>query len=160
AGGGNPGTPGAGTIFKIDAAGVFTVLHSFNWADGSAPCARLTQGSDDSFYGTTTGGGPDCAGSTTGGTVFKMDGSGAVTTLHTFTGGDGSAPYGGLIQGRDGSLYGTTAFGGAAATGTIFKIDPAGTFTTVHSFAYGEGINPYAGLIQGNDGSFYGTTRR
>ena len=46
----------------------------------------------------------------------------------------GANPYGALIQGSDGSFYGTTVGGGATGSGTIFKIDAAGTLTTLHHF--------------------------
>jgi uncharacterized repeat protein (TIGR03803 family) len=71
----------------------------------------------------------------------------------------GANPSGGLIQGTDGSFYGTTSQGGTAAAGTIFKIDAAGTLTILHSFKGLDGRSPQTGLIQGSDGSFYGTTQ-
>jgi uncharacterized repeat protein (TIGR03803 family) len=45
------------------------------------------------------------------------------TLLHSFTGGDGKTPGRGLIQGKDGKLYGTTQAGGAAAAGNGFAAD-------------------------------------
>ena len=85
-----------------------------------------------------------------------------LTTLHLFSWSDGANPEAGLVQGIDGSFYGTTNLGGASDAGTVFKITPAGTLTTLHSFsgsdAYGK--NPFAGLVQGTDGNFYGTTER
>jgi uncharacterized repeat protein (TIGR03803 family) len=71
----------------------------------------------------------------------------------------GARPNGALIQGSDGSFYGTTSESGAAGSGTIFKIDSAGTITTVHAFNGADGASPRAELIQANDGSFYGTTK-
>src|SRR6266542_5632447 len=71
---------------------------------------------------------------------------------------NGMNPRAGLIQGNDGSFYGTTYYGGANSRGTIFKIDAAGTLTKLHDFVSAEGANPQAGLIQATDGSFYGTT--
>jgi len=64
-----------------------------------------------------------------------------------------------LVQGADGSLYGTTRAGGANNLGTIVKLDPDGILTTVlHSFDGTDGANPEAGLTPGPGGSFYGTT--
>jgi uncharacterized repeat protein (TIGR03803 family) len=82
--------------------------------------------------------------------------------LHTFTGGatDGAGPYAGLIQGPDGTLYGTTSGGGTNIGGTVFQLAPDGSgFTVLYSFT-GEtdGARPFAGLIRGPDGTLYGTT--
>jgi uncharacterized repeat protein (TIGR03803 family) len=148
-----------GTVFKISANGALTSLHSFTGGyDGGGPSAGLVQGSDGNFYGTTSG----CyAGMALNGTVFKMSTNGALTTLYSFTGGnDGANPYAGLVQGSDGSFYGTTYFGGTYGNGTVFKISTNGVLTSLYSFSGGnDGANPYyAGLVQGSDGSFYGTT--
>jgi uncharacterized repeat protein (TIGR03803 family) len=52
------GTFGAGTVFKITATGVETVLYSFaGGTDGRNPRTPLTQGADGMFYGTTNYGG-------------------------------------------------------------------------------------------------------
>lgn len=88
------------------------------------------------------------------------------TTVHSFTGTDGSGPEGTLIQGLDGNFYGTTTQGGANGSGgtpdgTIYKITPQGTLTVLHSFCSQTGCPggaaPFAGLVLGNDGNFYGT---
>jgi uncharacterized repeat protein (TIGR03803 family) len=157
---------GYGTIFQIapDGSG-FTVLHRFIGAptDGGFPLAGLIQGPDGTLYGTTQRGGP-----TTDGTVFQIapDGSG-FTFLHTFTGTDGREPSAELIQGADGTLYGTTAYGGSGncasglGCGTIFRLAPDGSgFTILYNFIGGpiDGANPRAGMIQGADGLLYGTT--
>jgi len=70
---------------------------------------------------------------------------------------DGSGPNGWLVQGDDGSFYGTTSTGGANGFGTVFKISRTGTLTTVHSFNNTDGSGPSA-LIRATDGNFYGTT--
>jgi uncharacterized repeat protein (TIGR03803 family) len=116
---------GCGTTFKIDTAGNFTSLHSFSGPDGAYPTA-LMQATDGYFYGTTQGGGDaSCAGryGPGCGTVFRMDSAGNVTVLYEFTGqSDGSWPESAVIQGTDGSLYGTTAYGGVNDDGVIFRI--------------------------------------
>jgi uncharacterized repeat protein (TIGR03803 family) len=85
-------------------------------------------------------------------------------TLHSFDFTDGGTPNG-LVQGTDGSLYGTTAGGGAGRWGTVFKITPSGTLAILHNFCSPgkfpnctDGAEPLAGLVQGPDGGFYGTT--
>jgi uncharacterized repeat protein (TIGR03803 family) len=46
---------GCGTVFQITSGGVFTVIHSFDKADGEFPQAGLVQGTDGNLYGVTTG---------------------------------------------------------------------------------------------------------
>jgi hypothetical protein len=48
--------------------------------------------------------------------------AGGLTTLYTFGGPDGEFPYGGLLQGSDGSLYGTTEKAGTQNDGTVFGL--------------------------------------
>jgi uncharacterized repeat protein (TIGR03803 family) len=153
---------GCGTVFKLTLSGKLTTLHSFNGADGSYPTG-LIQGTDGSFYGTTANGGADNNCTNGCGTVFKITTKGALTMLHSFDGIGGSGPYSGLIQGADGNLYGTTAYGGTNnncndGCGTVFKISTDGTFTKLHSFDDTHGSAPNAGLIQATNGIFYGTT--
>jgi uncharacterized repeat protein (TIGR03803 family) len=153
---------GGGTVFKITPAGTLTPLWQFgslsNNADGRGPSGALVQGSDGNFYGTTLGGG------TYGmGTVFQITPAGTLTPLWQFTGGaDGQFPGAGLVQGIDGSFYGTTPSGGTHGNGTVFKITSAGTLTPLWQFGSlsnnADGGGPSGPLIQGSDGNFYGTT--
>jgi uncharacterized repeat protein (TIGR03803 family) len=80
--------------------------------------------------------------------------------LYSFTfGNDGGNPGAGLVQGSDGSFYGTTEYGSTQNYGTVFKISTNGALTTLYSFTgISDGANPQAGLVQGSDGNFYGTT--
>src|SRR6266496_3673460 len=109
-----------GTVFKIDSAGSLTTLHSFSGSpgEGANPVAGLVQGSDGNFYSTTALGGTHLRG-----TVFNIDATGSLTTLHSFSGSpdEGAIPFAGLAQGTDGNLYGTTALGGTHGAGTVFK---------------------------------------
>lgn len=164
------GAADGGIVFRMTPTGALTTLYSFcsqlNCSDGELPLAPLVQGTDRNFYGTTSGGGisnnqPPC--NTSGcGTIFKITPSGTFTTLYSFCSQpnctDGANPSGGLIQGSDGALYGTTALGGTYAYGTVFKITPQGTFRTLHNFSGGDGARPTAGLTQATDGNLYGIT--
>ena len=164
------GANGHGTVFKITPSGTLTTLYSFcsqgvypNCTDGYYPRAGLVQAANGDLYGTTPGGGPGTCSPPGCGTVFKITPSGTLTTLHSFNGTDGSAPYAGLVQATDGDLYGTTDLGGAnGSNGTVFKITPSGTLTMLYSFCSQsgctDGINPHAGLVQDTNGDFYGTT--
>lgn len=60
-------------------------------------------------------------------------------------------PVGGVIQGRDGALYGTSLahFDGP---GAIYRIGASGDLTVLHVFNGADGGRPYGGLIQASDG--------
>jgi uncharacterized repeat protein (TIGR03803 family) len=145
-----------------ESASTFTDLVKFEQANGTNPYAVLLQGTDGSFYGTTSHNGAygDY------GTVFKVTAGGKPTTLYSFcsqTGcPDGYFPVSGLAQGSDGNFYGTTQLGGADNGGTVFKITSKGKVTTLYSFCSqakcADGSAPYGPLIQTSDGDFYGTT--
>jgi len=88
-----------------------------------------------------------------------MAASGTALALFSFTGGDdGGPPLAGLVQGADGSFYGTAVDGGSNSFGTVFKMTAAGAVTPLHAFGGNDGAFPYAALVQGADGNFYGTT--
>jgi uncharacterized repeat protein (TIGR03803 family) len=148
------GSNGTGMVFKLDPSGSFSVIHSFDEIYGVNPYSGLIQSKDGNFYGTTNSGGIY-----SNGTIFKLDLAGNLSFIHSFDGSsnDGGWPYAGLIQGSDGSFYGTTFQGGSNASGTVFKLDPDGNFSVLHSFDENTGTLPHAGLVEGSDGSFYGT---
>ena len=86
-----------------------------------------------------------------------------LTTLVTFNGSNGANPqFGALVQGLNGSLYGTTFYGGAYSQGTVFELTTSGELTTIYSFcarkACKDGANPESGLVLGPNGDLYGTT--
>jgi uncharacterized repeat protein (TIGR03803 family) len=151
------GTSTFGTVFKVSADGSsFSVIHSLDYAISRLPLGGLVQGSDGAFYGTTSGGG------TAGGygTVFKVSADGSVfSVIHSFDSTDGSTPQASLVQGSDGTLYGTTSSGGGGGVGTVFKISTDGSgFGVMRTFGGTSGSTPQASLVQGSDGAFYGTT--
>jgi uncharacterized repeat protein (TIGR03803 family)/probable HAF family extracellular repeat protein len=148
------GPSGYGTVFRVDAAGVVTTLHAFTYSEGGYPFGGLIQARGGLFYGTTSYAGPGGYG-----TVYRMDADGNVTTLHAFgNADDGANPYEGVIQGSDGSFYGTTYAGGPGGYGTVYRMTAAGSVTTLHGFNFTDGASPYGTPIQGRDGYFYGTT--
>ncbi|MGC1371653.1 MAG: choice-of-anchor tandem repeat GloVer-containing protein [Candidatus Sulfotelmatobacter sp.] len=143
-------------------AQTLSTLHSFAYPHGAFPRAGLTQGTDGSFYGTTTEGGAKVYG-----TAFKITPGGKLTTLHSFCAqrfcADGAFPAAGLIQATNGDFYGTTTGTTQGKNdGTVFKITPGGTLTTLYRFCSEsdcvDGISPYGGLLQATDGNLYGTT--
>jgi len=144
------------TVASLTAPGVTcSTLYSFTGTgDGGNP-NELMQETNGNFYGTTQSGGTNESG-----TVFQMTPAGVVSTLYWFnqTGGGAYAPAGGLTQGADGNLYGTTQAGGANDWGTVFRTTTNGDLSTVATFTGGDGGEPGVTMILGADGSFYGTT--
>jgi uncharacterized repeat protein (TIGR03803 family) len=117
-----------GTVFKMTASGTLTTLHNFcsqhYCPDGNNLSSALVQATDGNFYGPAAGGGNHpCSGFFRScGTVFKITPEGTMTTLHMFDQTDGSTPLG-LFQATNGTLYGTTLFGGTCGScGTVFTL--------------------------------------
>ena len=177
------GEYGCGTVFELSptsgAAWTKTVLHDFSGPDGASPDATLVFGSNGVLYGTTQAGGSD----NDGGTVFEMappaapGGTWTETVLYSFNGVWNSAhtPFGGVIIGPGGALYGTTFTnwcsgcgpdaGGNETGGTVFTLIPpsslGGNWThhTIYNFwpPSDVGVSPFAGLVF-SGGSLYGAT--
>ncbi len=147
----------------------YTVIHNFTGgADGAYGYVGLTPDRSGNFYGTAWAGG-----SYGYGTVFKLSHSGSgwvLTTLYSFAGGnDGATPWGRLALAQDGTLYGTTAYGGASCgCGTVFHLRPSPTArrtavapwneTVIHRFIGSDGEMPLADLTFDSAGNIYGTT--
>ena len=152
------GSGAGGVIFNLAKGAGLTDFHSFilNSGDSSGqnPMGGLLLAADGNFYGTTELSSPGF------GTIFKITPDGALTTIHTFAGTDGSWSQAGLVKAENGDLYGTTTFSFVFPNfgyGTIFKITTAGVLTTLHSFNLTDGADPLAGLVQATNGNLYGT---
>ena len=141
-----------GAVFKLTPTGVPTALHSFtNTGDGGNPYAAPIQGTNGTFYGTTT------SANVASSTAYSVTRSGVFKTLHTFTSAEGQNIYYPLVQGTDGNFYGIASAGGTNNNGTIFKMTAAGKLTVLHQFTGTDGSFPVA-IISGADGNFYGAT--
>ncbi|HSC17888.1 MAG TPA: choice-of-anchor tandem repeat GloVer-containing protein [Rhizomicrobium sp.] len=150
------GACNCGTVFKLTAAGQESILHAFvGGNDGAHPFAGLVRDGQGDFYGTTPEGG-----AYNSGTVFKVTAKGKESIVYSFSGGaDGAQPYGALIVGPDGNLYGTTQHGGTHNSGTVFKLTPAGAESVLYAFTGGiDGNTPMAELIRDDAGNLYSTT--
>jgi uncharacterized repeat protein (TIGR03803 family) len=150
------GGSGKGTVFSITRRGAEAVLHSFGSSDdGEYPLDTLLN-VGGTLYGTTARMTPG----NQNGTVFSITPQGTESVVYSFQGlsvGDGAVPAAGLID-VGGTLYGTTAQGGAVNAGTVFSITPQGVETLLHSFgASGDGAGPSASLLDVG-GTLYGTT--
>jgi len=136
---------GCGVVYKLTAAGKFSVLHTFTGApDGAEPPMGLIGDLFGNLYGVTEWGGnqEDCSWSAAPpvappapppgcGTVFKLDAWGHFTVLYAFTGlADGAAPSSTPIMDWQGNLYGNTELGGDCTTGStlgcgvVYKLKP------------------------------------
>ena len=118
------------TLATAGLAQTFTLLHTFTGgADGGNPSSGLTMDPQGNLYGTTFAGGLGY------GTVFKLARAGSgwlFTPIYSFHGSDGSGPYGRVVFGPEGRLYGTTSTGGGGnckfagyqGCGTVFRLQP------------------------------------
>ncbi len=172
------GQGGSGTVSRISPKTTGLPVQVFqeetladfgNGADGGAPNG-IVEGSDGNFYGTTSFGGSfgiheeggvHTFGAYGGGTIFRVTSGGKPTILYRFTGKeDGGQSRASLIQGADGSFYGTTQKGGTEDHGTVFRFTPdgdSGVLTTLYRFSgEADGSGPTDKLAQGADGNLYG----
>ena len=139
--------------------------------------------SDTGMYGLNFGGlimgrrgelyGTSGAFANTLGVVYKLTppakpgASWVPTILYSFPlSGNGAVVNPGLAMGPDGSLYGTTAFGGATNGGIAFRLTPPAsdgdpwTESVIYNFGVqpGDGAAPAAAVTLGPEGVLYGTT--
>lgn len=141
-----------GAIFALDPVAGYQLTFAFTGGTaGDWPVAGVTYGADGTLYGATFFGGDpvcDC------GTIYKIDpATNALTTLHTFTGTDGTLPRASLALLGD-TLYGTTVEGGPDDAGLPFSLKTDGSaFVT---YAHDQGTMLYAGLTPDGQGNLYG----
>ena len=145
------------------------VLHHFSGlnGDGSDPRGQLIEGQDGFLYGAT------CAGGRAGmGTLYRIrtNGNDFLVFHHfihhlTALADEGRNPAGGIIMGRDGALYGTTADWSGSLYGTIFRCNPDGedyrVIKKIRRNTPTALLDPplkflEAGLVQDAEGSLYG----
>jgi uncharacterized repeat protein (TIGR03803 family) len=173
------GKNGKGVLFELSPGAkhnwTSTVLHTFcsqaNCSDGAAPFSNsVVRDAAGNIYGTTPQGGT-CLGTQACGVLYKLAPDGRESVLHTFCSetdcADGRYATSGLTLASDGTLYGTTSWGGGNDTdrngvggGTIFSFD--GKYHVLHSFCErkdcADGAYPYGPLLAGGAGHFYGIT--
>src|ERR1700691_884383 len=159
------GTYGRGIVFDLGNTGQESALYNFKGSDGDGdvPDSMSFRDAAGNLFGTTFQGGAYSFG-----TVFKLDTQGAETIVYNFcrkTPCTKGAYPGGVIPGKNGSMYGITYAGGnfsceITGCGTVFKINHSGDLTLLHAFggANGDGQNPNAGLVLDESGNVYGTT--
>lgn len=166
-------------VIPVAQAQTFTVLHTLNGvSEGNGAINGLTADREGNLYGTAYEGGIlNCPGDLGCGTVFKLSHKGTgwiFSVLYSFTGiSDGWFPAAPVVVAPDGSVYGTTAFGGNSGCsglgcGTVFRLQPPPTVcasvscpwrkTTLYEFTFGlDGAYPMGALISDQAGNVYGT---
>jgi uncharacterized repeat protein (TIGR03803 family) len=144
-GGGKDMFPG-GTVFRVDTAGNFAVIHDFitgfaGNGPGSSPLSALADGHDGYLYGTTYG----------GSTVYRVTVSAQFAYAANVTDpGEQSGPDTPVTE-LDGAWYGTTP-------SSLFRFD-GNSLTYLHTFGgTGDGYSPWGGLLGASDGDLYGAT--
>jgi len=161
---------GCGTVFKVSAKGIFTVLYSFTGgSDGADPYSGVFMDKKGNLYGAAASGGTANSDCDSGycGTVFKLSPAGTLTVLYAFKGGsDGANPSLALTAGKNGEIYGPTYYGGdytncpTYGCGTIFKLAADGSKTTLYSFTgESDGLTPGGyGVSVDKSGNLFVTT--
>ena len=145
-----------GNVYRMTPAGVYTNLHTFSGSDCHP--SNLVQASDGNLYGTLA----VCEVVSTAGCVYRISTAGVFKEIHDFALTTGEVPCTGLIQGKDGKLYGATNSGAANGWGNIYKLTTAGVATDLHDFnnatdaACVNNAGPPVNMLQVADGTFYG----
>jgi uncharacterized repeat protein (TIGR03803 family) len=146
-------------FYRVALDGTFTVVASGLDPTGTGHLSGLTAASDGHLYFTRKFGGSG------GGAVVRITTAGVATDLYSFSSSVGEAspqyPDGGVVQGGDGRLYGTTPWLGTGhpGTGHLFAVSLSGSLDRVVPLSSPGGssvrhITPVA------DGSYFVATCR
>lgn len=158
------GAFGYGVIFEINPeTGAYNKIHDFDSVNGKTPYGSLLQAANGKLYGMTYGGGLSTPAKDRG-ILFEYDlSTGNFSNKKTLVQKNATWPYGSLVTGSDGKLYGLSSGGGVDATGMIFQYDyTLDSFTHMGSFISGpawEGYHPRGQMVQAANGMFYGLSR-
>jgi uncharacterized repeat protein (TIGR03803 family) len=162
---------GCGTVFQMspnfDGTWSYSVLHTFNWHDGSGPNhGVLVPDAAGNLYGVTdTGSNPSCPNGC--GVVYELtpngDGTWRETVVHRFARPGGVFPEAGLTFGADGNLYGTAQLNGKNGLdcGTVYRLSANATswkYNVIHPFAARPSCIPETGVTFDTQQNLYGTT--
>ena len=146
-----------GAIFRVDPAGHYKLIFSFEGVAGGALPTGIVRDPEGNFYGVAERGG-----AIDGGVIFKIDPAGNETVLYNLTLYNAGAACI-LLRDPTGNLYGTTTFGGtyscpSQSCGTLFELDAAGNFSVLYNFNGSAGSYPTIGLVRDPAGDLFGTT--
>ncbi|MBK9401439.1 MAG: T9SS type A sorting domain-containing protein [Bacteroidetes bacterium] len=151
----NGGTFNKGVLYSLDLSNnQYTKLHEFDGPTGQLPNGTVMQAANGKLYGMTTTGGQGGAG-----VIFSYDiSTSTYAIVHDFNFTNGFSPFGNLMQGANGLLYGMAFGGGATGNGVLFSFNTANNgHSVLHNF---DGVNGSApmGTVMENAGVFYGNT--
>lgn len=153
----NGGTQNAGVFFSLDLSNnQYVKLHEFDVTTGLYPNGSVTfSSSNGKLYGMTTSGGTSSSG-----VIFSYDIAGnTFSVVHEFDFTTGFAPFGTLLEGDDGLLYGMTFGGGSAGFGVIFSLNPSNNaLIVIHTFDGINGSAPFSSALTESSGILYGCT--
>jgi uncharacterized repeat protein (TIGR03803 family) len=124
-GGGAIGEEGYGVVFELTAAGQYDVLYTFTGGtDGGASLVGLVRDLAGNLYGANSHGGTQSCNLGIGcGVVYKLDPSGQLTVLHSFTGGADGGGSGALALDPAGDILGPSG-PGPLQGGMIYELSP------------------------------------
>jgi uncharacterized repeat protein (TIGR03803 family) len=147
--GATSGIAGNDSLFRLETSGSFTILHQFSSGDDGTQVTGLVASQDGNVYGLANP--PFSQSSPKYGSFFRITPAGTFNVVRAFDQNLGTP--GGLVETKDGKLYG---LGAAANSRVLFQIATDGAATIVHSFA-GDPIGGTAvALVAGADGNLYG----
>ena len=127
------GDGGNGTIYQLTQAAGFSVITRFEAAPAPRlPLAGLIDGQDGFFYGTSSAGGANDAG-----TIFKVTTAGTLSVLDeaSLAGVQGfDQPLLPLAPLSSGAFLSTAASGGDGGFGALYEVARTGEFSVLHPF--------------------------
>jgi hypothetical protein len=166
---GGTGKRADGIIYKVSASPNFvpTVLHVFNCSNPGDSCGPSSPLARDPATGDLYGSANSAPEGN--GILYKLDTSGILTVVYSFTGGvNGYSPSGDFVIDSAWNFYGTAGGGDAVACppfpgepftsgcGVVYKVDATATETILHTFTGPDGAGLF-GLVTDATGNLYGS---
>jgi uncharacterized repeat protein (TIGR03803 family) len=144
-----------GSILEFNSNKKLVIKAEFFNSDASSVFAPMTNASNGKLYGVSVRGG-----TFNYGVLFEFDiNSNSFQKKIDFDSINGKSAFGGLIDGKNGKLYGMTKEGGAFNKGVIYEYDIASnTLNKKIDFNGTNGAIPLGELTLGSNGLFYGVT--
>ncbi len=152
------GSGGTGALIEYDYnSNVYTKKIDFVQASGIRPSANLLLASNGKYYGLAAAGGTSFRG-----VLFEYDyAANTYSKKIDFTQATGATPYGSLVEGAGGVLYGMTNRGGNSDAGVIFSYNfTSSAFTKKIDLDPVIGSEPLSELFKAPSGKYYGLTSK